>query len=186
MDLAVDGITCAACMARIESDLARVPNVTRARVNLTNRRLALEWRDGALEPNQRDRATGRARLQGLSVQSGPRRGRGGAGVALPHALPRGRRLRRHEHHAALGLGVVGQRLRHHRRAARLLPLALRTDRPTGRRLRGPAVLPLRRPRPAGAQPQHGRADHPRRGAGARHVGDRDAGARRITPISTPP
>ncbi len=52
MDLAVDGITCAACMARIESDLARVPNVTRARVNLTNRRLALEWREGMLEPNQ--------------------------------------------------------------------------------------------------------------------------------------
>ena len=40
MDLAVDGITCAACMAKIESDLARVPNVTRARVNLTNRRVA--------------------------------------------------------------------------------------------------------------------------------------------------
>ena len=52
MDLAVDGITCAACMAKIESDLARVPNVTRARVNLTNRRLALEWREGALEPSQ--------------------------------------------------------------------------------------------------------------------------------------
>ncbi len=50
MDLAVDGITCAGCMVRIEADLARVPNVTRARVNLTNRRLALEWKDGALDP----------------------------------------------------------------------------------------------------------------------------------------
>src|SRR5215207_9934812 len=52
MGLAVDGITCAACMARIESDLARVPNITRARVNLTNRRLALEWKEGALEPQR--------------------------------------------------------------------------------------------------------------------------------------
>jgi len=50
IELAVDGITCAGCMARIERDLARVPNVTRARVNLTQRRLALEWLDGALDP----------------------------------------------------------------------------------------------------------------------------------------
>jgi Cu2+-exporting ATPase len=50
MDLAVDGITCPACMAKIEADLARVPNVTRARLNLTNRRLALEWKAGALDP----------------------------------------------------------------------------------------------------------------------------------------
>jgi P-type Cu2+ transporter len=50
MDLAVDGIRCAGCMAKIEADLARVPNVTRARVNLTNRRLALEWKAGALDP----------------------------------------------------------------------------------------------------------------------------------------
>jgi Cu2+-exporting ATPase len=50
MELAVDGITCASCMAAIERDLARLPEVTRARVNLTNRRLAVEWRDGALDP----------------------------------------------------------------------------------------------------------------------------------------
>jgi Cu2+-exporting ATPase len=50
MDLAVDGITCAACMAKIEGDLAHIPHLTRARVNLTNRRLALEWEDGALDP----------------------------------------------------------------------------------------------------------------------------------------
>jgi len=50
MDLAVEGIHCAACMAKIEADLARVPNLTRARVNLTNRRLALEWKDGSLDP----------------------------------------------------------------------------------------------------------------------------------------
>src|SRR5215216_6397190 len=52
IDLAVDGISCAGCMAKIEADLARVPNLTRARVNLTDRRLALEWRDGALDPGR--------------------------------------------------------------------------------------------------------------------------------------
>jgi P-type Cu2+ transporter len=50
MELAVDGITCAACMVKIEGDLAHVPHLTRARVNLTNRRLALEWRDGEVDP----------------------------------------------------------------------------------------------------------------------------------------
>src|SRR5207245_234463 len=49
LHLAVDGIACAACMARIESGLAAVPAVTRARVNLTNRRVAVEW-TGALDP----------------------------------------------------------------------------------------------------------------------------------------
>ncbi len=50
LDLAVDGITCAACMVQIEGSLAAVPNVTRARVNLTNRRVAIEWREGTLDP----------------------------------------------------------------------------------------------------------------------------------------
>jgi Cu2+-exporting ATPase len=50
INLAVDGITCAACMFEIEGSLSAVPNVTRARVNLTNRRVAVEWRDGTLDP----------------------------------------------------------------------------------------------------------------------------------------
>jgi Cu2+-exporting ATPase len=37
-------------MMAIEGGLNAVPNVTRARVNLTNRRVAVEWRDGALDP----------------------------------------------------------------------------------------------------------------------------------------
>ena len=52
MDLAVDGITCAACMVTIEGGLATVPQVTRARVNLTNRRVAVEWPDGSLDPGR--------------------------------------------------------------------------------------------------------------------------------------
>jgi len=52
IDLAVEGITCAGCMMAIEDSLARVPNVTRARVNLTDRRVAIEWREGKVDPAQ--------------------------------------------------------------------------------------------------------------------------------------
>ncbi|ALK10638.1 heavy metal translocating P-type ATPase [Blastochloris viridis] len=50
MDLAVEGITCAACMIEIEGGLSALPSVTRARVNLTNRRVAVEWKDGEVDP----------------------------------------------------------------------------------------------------------------------------------------
>lgn len=44
LDLAVDGLTCAACVWLIESVLARRPEVEQARLNMTSRRLALSWR----------------------------------------------------------------------------------------------------------------------------------------------
>ncbi|MCT8970640.1 heavy metal translocating P-type ATPase [Microbaculum marinisediminis] len=50
MDLAVEGVRCAGCMAKIEKGLGTVPGITRARLNFTNRRLAVEWRAGALAP----------------------------------------------------------------------------------------------------------------------------------------
>src|SRR6516162_9978196 len=50
LDLAVEGISCAGCMARIERNLSTIPDVTSARVNLTDRRLALEWKAGAIDP----------------------------------------------------------------------------------------------------------------------------------------
>jgi P-type Cu2+ transporter len=50
LDLAVDGINCAGCMAKIERNLSKIPDVTSARVNLTDRRLALEWKAGAIDP----------------------------------------------------------------------------------------------------------------------------------------
>ena len=59
-------------------------------------------------------------------------------------VSRGRGLRRDEHHAAVGLGVVRQRHRHDAGDARLLPLAVGADRAAGRRLCGPAVLPAAR------------------------------------------
>ena len=51
LDLAVDGINCAGCMAKIERNLSKIPDVTCARVNLTDRRLALEWKAGAIDPS---------------------------------------------------------------------------------------------------------------------------------------
>ncbi|MCP4616992.1 MAG: cadmium-translocating P-type ATPase [Bradyrhizobium sp.] len=50
LDLAVEGVSCAGCMAKIERGLSAIPDVTRARVNLTDRRLAVEWRKGAVDP----------------------------------------------------------------------------------------------------------------------------------------
>jgi Cu2+-exporting ATPase len=50
MELAVEGITCGACMLAIEHGLVAIPQTTRARVNLTDRRVAVEWRDGSIDP----------------------------------------------------------------------------------------------------------------------------------------
>jgi P-type Cu2+ transporter len=50
IDLAVEGVSCAGCMSKIERGLSAIPHVTLARVNLTDRRVALEWKEGALDP----------------------------------------------------------------------------------------------------------------------------------------
>jgi Cu2+-exporting ATPase len=50
IDLAVEGVHCAGCMSKIERGLSAIPDVTLARVNLTDSRVALEWRQGALDP----------------------------------------------------------------------------------------------------------------------------------------
>jgi Cu2+-exporting ATPase len=50
IDLAVEGVSCAGCMAKIERGLSALPDVTLARVNLTNRRVALEWKQETLDP----------------------------------------------------------------------------------------------------------------------------------------
>jgi Cu2+-exporting ATPase len=52
IDLAVEGVSCAGCMAKIERGLSAIPDVTLARVNLTDRRIALEWRRGDLDPSR--------------------------------------------------------------------------------------------------------------------------------------
>ncbi len=50
IDLAVEGVSCAGCMSKIERGLSAFPDVTLARVNLTDRRVALEWKEGTLDP----------------------------------------------------------------------------------------------------------------------------------------
>ncbi|MBI5263771.1 MAG: copper-translocating P-type ATPase [Bradyrhizobium sp.] len=50
IDLAVEGVHCAGCMTKIERGLSEFPDVTLARVNLTARRVALEWKEGTLDP----------------------------------------------------------------------------------------------------------------------------------------
>ena len=50
LDLVVEGMTCAACIEDIEKALGKEPGVLRARVNYTDRRLTVEWRDGSLDP----------------------------------------------------------------------------------------------------------------------------------------
>src|SRR6478752_1395915 len=52
IDLAVEGVSCAGCMSKIERGLSALPDVTLARVNLTDRRVALEWKQGALDPTR--------------------------------------------------------------------------------------------------------------------------------------
>ncbi len=52
IDLAVEGVSCAGCMSKIERSLSALPDVTLARVNLTDRRVALEWKQGALDPTR--------------------------------------------------------------------------------------------------------------------------------------
>lgn len=49
MTLAVEGIGCAGCIRKIESGLAKLPGVTEARLNFTQRRLAVDWRDSELD-----------------------------------------------------------------------------------------------------------------------------------------
>ena len=66
MDLAVEGITCAACMSTIERGIRTVPGVTEARVNLTTRRLALDW-----NPTRTDAGALVRRLERLGYRAHP-------------------------------------------------------------------------------------------------------------------
>src|SRR3954468_22150 len=51
IDLAVEGVACAACIRKIESSVKQLPGVLEARLNFTNRRLAVDWREDALAPS---------------------------------------------------------------------------------------------------------------------------------------
>ena len=49
MTLAVEGVACAGCIRKIESGLTRLPGVIDARLNFTQRRLAVDWRDDQID-----------------------------------------------------------------------------------------------------------------------------------------
>ncbi len=48
-EAAIDGMTCAACIGEIEHGLADLRGLEKARVNYTDRRLLLEWRDESFD-----------------------------------------------------------------------------------------------------------------------------------------
>jgi Cu2+-exporting ATPase len=49
MNLAVEGVGCAGCIRKIENGLKQVPGIVEARLNFTNRRLAVQWRNGEID-----------------------------------------------------------------------------------------------------------------------------------------
>ena len=52
LELAVEGVGCAGCIRKIEGGLKRLPGIVDARLNFTNRRLSVEWKDGALDAGE--------------------------------------------------------------------------------------------------------------------------------------
>lgn len=66
MDLAVEGVHCAACMRRIENGLGGLSGVSTARLNLTTHRLAVDWRDDEINAG-----TIVDRLEGMGFKAHP-------------------------------------------------------------------------------------------------------------------
>ena len=146
IDLAVEGVSCAGCMSKIERGLSAIPDVTLARVNLTDRRVALEWREGALDPARFIDRLAELGYKAYPFETVRAEALETEQATFPVALPRRRRLCRDERDDAVGSGVVRQCDRHDPGAARLLPLAVGVDRAAGGGLFGAAVLHLGLPR----------------------------------------
>ena len=49
MTLAVEGVACAGCIRKIENGLIKLPGVIDARLNFTQRRLAVDWRNDEID-----------------------------------------------------------------------------------------------------------------------------------------
>ena len=184
IDLAVEGVSCAGCMSKIERGLSAIPDVTLARVNLTDRRVALEWREGALDPAQFIDRLAELGYKAYPFETERRGSSRGRTVGLSAALSRRRGIRDHERDDAVGAGVVRQCRRHDLRAARFLSLAVGADRAAGRGLCGPAVLPFGLAGAAHPQRQHGRSDQRRRHPRARACRWSKPSITPSTPIST--
>ena len=48
MELVVDGVGCVSCIRKIENGLKAVPGIAGARLNFTDRRLVVDWREDEL------------------------------------------------------------------------------------------------------------------------------------------
>src|SRR3546814_7100997 len=57
-DLSVPGISCGGCIRKIEEALGKLPGVTRARVNLSTKRVAVDWRETEGPPPLGEALTG--------------------------------------------------------------------------------------------------------------------------------
>ena len=109
-------------------------------------------------------------LPRLSVRAGARRIRRTGAHAMAAEMPRGGGLCGDEHHAAVGVGMVGQCHGHFAGDTRFLSLALGADRLAGGGLCRATLFPVGARRPAREKAQYGCshfAGHPAR---ARHVG----------------
>ncbi len=51
LELAIEGMRCAGCMATIENTVMKITGVTMARVNFSSHRLNVEWREGTSSPD---------------------------------------------------------------------------------------------------------------------------------------
>jgi Cu2+-exporting ATPase len=71
LHLLVEGIHCGGCVAKIERALAALPGVTRARVNLTTRRLTVAWEEAAKDGPATSAADIAAALSDLGFRAVP-------------------------------------------------------------------------------------------------------------------
>src|ERR1700688_4189792 len=49
MTLAIEGVGCAGCIRKIENGLTKLPGIIDARLNFTQRRLAVDWRNDEID-----------------------------------------------------------------------------------------------------------------------------------------
>ena len=184
IDLAVEGVSCAGCMSKIERGLSALPDVTLARVNLTDRRVALEWKQGTLDPARFiDRLAElgykaypfepvRAEADETEQASFLLRCLGVAAFAAMNIMMLS---------IPVWSGNVSDMIPEQRDFFHWLSALIALARGG---LFGAAVLQVRMARLAGAPHQHGRADLDRHRAGAGDVGGRDDSTTPSMPIST--
>lgn len=85
VSLHVDGMHCAACIAKVEGALAALPGVDRARANLTQGRVRIRWRDPEAGASASDSAEGQG--SGELFVTALRAAGYDASILVPKSLP---------------------------------------------------------------------------------------------------